>query len=125
MSLFKKEKATPAAVPAAAPAPSAKVIKTPEVLTVNLTDKMLRVEMLDEEATIKYCDIDKSGDNIRIISGSRILVAEVSKRSKAYSELEGKIGKGIKYIVLKSKQGDYGVYYQARIKFEDSVTVII
>ena len=121
MSLFKKSNETPAA----APAPSATVIKAPETATVNLTDKMLRVEMLDDEATIKYGEIDQNGDNIRIISGSRILVAEIGKRSKAYSELEGRIGKRFQYISIKAKQGDYGVYYQAKIKFEDSTTIIV
>ena len=121
MSLFKKEKETPAAVPE----PKATVIKTPETATINLTDKMLRVEMLTDETTIKYGYLDQNGENIRIISGSDILIAEVSKRSKAYAELESKLNKRMQYIVIKAKQGDYGVYYQAKIKFEDTTTVII
>lgn len=125
MSLFKKGKETPATVPAAAPATNPRIIQTPVTASVNLTDKMLRVEMLEDEATIKYGTIDQNGDNIRIISGEHILVAEIGKRSKAYTELEGKIGKRFHYVVIKAKQGDYGIYYQAKFKFEDSVEIII
>ena len=125
MSLFKKSNEKPAAAPAPQSVPSGTVIKTPETATINLTDKMLRVEMLTDETTIKYGYLDQNGENIRIISGSDILIAEVSKRSKAYAELESKLNKRMQYIVIKAKQGDYGVYYQAKIIFEDSVTVII
>lgn len=121
MSLFKKnpESSNAAQTPETAPT----INKIPDSIIINLTDKMLRVEMVDEESNIKYGRVEQNGDNIRLISGSRILVAEIGKRSKAYTELESRIGKSMQWIVLKAKQGDYGPYYQAKIRFEDTTEV--
>lgn len=123
MSLFKKtpESSNAAQTPATAPI----INKIPDSITVNLTDKMIHVEMVGEESYIKYGRVEKNGDNIRLISGSEILIAEIGKRSKAYTELEEKVGKRMQWIVLKAKQGDYGLYYQAKIRFEDTTEVYI
>ena len=121
MSLFKKktESSNAAQTPATAPI----INKNPDSIIVNLTDKMIHVEMVGDESYIKYGRVEKNGDNIRLISGSEILIAEIGKRSKAYTELEGKVGKSMQWIVLKAKQGDYGLYYQAKIRFEDTTEV--
>ena len=123
MSLFKKSNEISKEVQS--PAPAAKVERVAETVMLNLTDKMLRVELVEDEACIKFGRVEQNGDNIRLISGSGVLVAEIGKRSKAYAELERKIGKGMQWLVIKPKQGDYGVYYQVKIKFENSTVVTI
>lgn len=123
MSLFKKNNEISKEIHS--PAPAAKIERVAETVMLNLTDKMLRVELVEDEACIKFGRIEQNGDTIRIISGSDILIAEIGKRGKAYSELEGKIGHNMQWIVIKIKQGDYGPYYQAKIKFEDTVIATV
>lgn len=122
MSLFKKSENKKAEQ---SPASSANAIEIPETHIINISDKMIRVELVEEEAYIKYGEIEQNGDSIRIISGNGILIAEISKRSKAYTELKEKIGQRIQWIVLKTKQGDYGRYYQAKIRFDNTIIVPI
>lgn len=88
-----------------------------ETVKVNLTDKMLRVELIDESAYLHHGEIG-SDENHIIIKHGGILVAEIGARSKAYKELEPYIGRSVDSIAIKVKTGDYGDYYQVQMKFK-------
>ena len=108
MALFGKKKAQDAAEPVS--------WEVSEDVEFNLTDKMVRVEVVEDSACLKQVEISESDDMIRLTSGG-ILVALVGKRGKAYGELKPYVGKNAAYIVLRPKTGDYGAYYSAKLRF--------
>lgn len=118
MGLFKK-KETPAPEPAAPATP--KIHDEFDKVRVNLSDKMLRVELTGDDGFVKYGSVDLKDDRILIVSSGRILIAEVTKRSKAFAELEPFAGRGAEDISIEAKTGDYGPYYLVRMKFRHTV----
>ena len=96
------------------------ISKEYETVCVNVTDKMLRVELVEDHAFVSFADISEDGGRIRITSRG-ILVAEITKRSKAYSELESRIGDSAESVEIVAKDGDYGTYYRIRMKFPFTV----
>lgn len=83
---------------------------------VNLTEKNVKVEFDEDEKLIKgTCYLQAAHNNIQMYQEGN-LIFEVSKRSKAYKELEPFVGQNVWYVVLKKRKGDYGLYYQAMIK---------
>ena len=112
-----------------APTPEAEpVIEYSEVVdevTANLTDKMIRVELEDgeDDGYIRYAEVKQKGERIQIVSG-RIVIAEVSKRGKAYKELEPYVGKTAESMTIRRKTGDYGEYYRVRLRFKTNTATI-
>lgn len=90
---------------------------------INLTDKMLRVEIEDGNGYVKHGVIRKTDDCLRISSSGGIVLADITKRSKAFKELEPYIGQSAESIVIKARTGDYGEYYQVRMKFKKTVAI--
>lgn len=118
MGLFKK-KETPA--PAAPVQQKPKVHDEYDVVVVNLSEKMLRVELEEGNGYALYGEIKHDGeDRIRIVSRG-IIIAEVTKRSKAFGELEPLIGRTLNDVSLEAKTGEYGVYYRTRLRFRYTV----
>ncbi len=114
MGLFKKK---------ASPEPREPEIK--EVykdIYVNLTDKMMRVELVDDHAYIQYGEISQDGSTIQL-SSRGILIAMITKKSKVYAELEPYIGNRVEYIAIDEKNGDYGVYYRVKLHIYDHTDV--
>ena len=105
------------------PVKSEPTIERPvETIYLNIPEKGVRVELVEESAYFKYGSIKQADDRILIIS-SGILLAEVSKKTKAYSEIEPKVGHGCIDITIEAKNGDYGPYYRIRLKFADTVII--
>lgn len=94
-----------------------------EKVTVNLTDKMLRVELEGDTASAGHTSITESNDRIRIVSDG-IIIAEVGKRGKAYKELEPYIGKGAERIEIEARTGEYGEYYRLKLLFKSTIVTI-
>ena len=90
---------------------------------VNLTDKMLRVDLAEDHASAGYTIITAKDDRILLISRGVIFV-EVGKRSKAYKELEPLIDSAAEEMSIETKTGDYGIYYRVRLKFKSIVITI-
>ena len=113
MGLFKK-------TPTPEPQKEEPKIQT-EVTTVsvNLTDKMIRVEIEDENVYLDRAYVKSVDDRIRITSRG-IIVAEVTKRSKAYKELEPYLGRCATSMAIDVKTGDYGDYFRVKLKFEST-----
>lgn len=87
---------------------------------VNLTDKMLRVELEGDKGTAGYTYVKAKDDRIQLVSRG-IIFAEIGKRGKAYKELEPYIGTGAEEMEIEAKTGDYGDYYRVRLKFKSTV----
>ena len=105
------------------PAKSEPVIERPvETMYLNIPEKGVRVELVEDTAYFKYASIKQAEDKILIVS-SGILLAEVSKKTKAYSEIEPKVGHSALDATIEVKNGDYGPYYRIRLKFADTVIV--
>ena len=92
-------------------------------VTANITDKMLRVELEDGEGYAKYPELKMDGERIRIVSHG-IIIAEVGKRGKAYKELEPYVGKSAESVRIRLKNGDYGDYYNIRLRFVTNTATI-
>ena len=94
-----------------------------EKVKVNITDKMLRVELEGDIASAGYTSIKEDNDRIRIVSNG-IIIAEVGKRGKAYKELEPYIGMGAEKIEIEAKTGEYGDYYRLKLVFKSTVVTV-
>ena len=106
-----------------APVKSEPVIERPiETMYLNIPEKGVRVELVEESASFRYVSIKQAEDRILLIS-SGILLAEVSKKTKAYSEIEPKVGHSALDAIIEAKNGDYGPYYRIRLKFADTVII--
>lgn len=116
MGLFGKKAAEPA------PAPTPIVKEKFEKVRVNLSDKMLRVELSGDSGYVKHGSIQREDDRLRVLSSGGIIIAEVTPKSKVFGELEPYVGRTAEAIEIKAKTGDYGPYYQVSLKF--GVTVV-
>ena len=90
---------------------------------VNLTDKMLRVELEGDKATAGYTYVKAKDDRILLVSRG-IIFAEIGKRGKAYKELEPHIGSGAEEMEIEAREGDYGTFYRVGLKFKSTVITI-
>ncbi len=123
MALFgKKKNANVPQQPATPEAPKVIMNEVFDHYTLNLTDKMIRVELTEESAFLGDCIITNDGNHINIEKGG-ILIAAIGKRSKAYKELEPNIGRGGKSLSIIPKEGEYGIYYQVKMKFPKTVVI--
>ena len=93
-----------------------------EDVEVNLTDKMVMVELIEESACLRPVEIREVDGMIRLTSCG-ILVAMIGKRGKSYGELKPYVGMNAEFIVLRSKTGDYGVYFSARLRLHTKTVV--
>lgn len=100
--------------------PKARVRYEYDTTWVNLTDKMMRVELVDEKVKLEPVLIRADDNHIRLICHG-ILIAEVGKRGKAYQELEPLVGRVADIMEIESRDGDYGVYYRVGLKFKKTV----
>ena len=91
-----------------------------ENVSTNLTDRMLRVELEGNKAYARNVYISQVDDRIRLVSDG-IILAEVTKRGKAYKELEPQIGFTADYMNIEAKTGDYGEYYHITLKFKNTI----
>ena len=91
-----------------------------ENVSTNLTDRMLRVELEGNKAYARNVYISQVDDRIRLVSDG-IILAEVTKRGKAYKELEPQIGFTADYMNIEAKTGDYGEYYRITLKFKNTI----
>jgi len=89
---------------------------------VNLTEKNVKIEFDEDEKLIKGTCYLQSVDGKIQMYETADLIFEVTKRSKAYKELEPFVNQNVWYVVLKKQQGDYGLYYRATIKHKLSKT---
>lgn len=89
---------------------------------VNITEKMLRVELEKDHGFARYVQIKEREDRIQIISDG-IIIAEIGKRGKAYKELEPYIGFGAEHVAIDAKTGEYGDYYRLKLKFSSAIIV--
>ena len=115
MGLFGKKEAEPVKT---AKAQEPELREVTETVRVNLTDKMLKVELADEDAYVKNGIVELKDDRIRIVSGGRIIIAEVSQKSKTFKELEAYVGRSAEGIEIAAREGEYGPYYQVKLKFK-------
>ena len=99
-------------------------VREVETITLNIPEKGVRVELVEDNACVRYAQIRQVDDKIQIVSQGRILIAEISKKTKAYSEIEPKIGQSCDEVIIDAKNGDYGPYYRVKIKFSTSVAYI-
>ena len=119
MGLFKKK-----APAKAAPAPEPETKRV--IKHVNLPKTSPRVEVSDEDegSYFKGCHLWKDGNKIRAFQGDKVIF-EVTNRSKAFGELEKYAGRQLDHIVLRKKEGDYGIYYLASVAFQASEDEIV
>ena len=91
-----------------------------ERISVNLTDKMLRVELDGDTARTGHTSI-KQRDNFILLVADGIIIAEISKRGGAYKELEPYIGNEADHMEIEAKEGDYGYYYRTSLLFKYTI----
>ena len=85
---------------------------------VNLTEKNVKVEVPEEEGLyVKGVYLWEEDGLIRGLNGDDVIF-EVTKRSKAYRELEQYLRHRAKSVTLYKRTGDYGPYYRTLIKFD-------
>lgn len=84
---------------------------------VNLTEKAVKT-IVPEETGLNLKDVDLKEEDGHIIAekNGRVLF-DVTKRSKAYKELEEVTGHRAKSVYIYGQQGDYGLYYRAKLYF--------
>lgn len=99
-------------------------VRQVETITLNIPEKGVRVELVEDTAHIGYCEIRQVEDKIQIITQGKILIAEISKKTKAYSEIEPKVGLSCDSVQIDAKTGDYGPYYHVKVRFATSVAYI-
>lgn len=93
-----------------------------ENVYVNITEKMLRVELEKDRGFARYINIKEKEDRIQIISDG-IIIAEIGKRGKAYKEIEPYVGKGAENVAIEAKTGEYGDYFRLRLKIHTGTIV--
>lgn len=103
MGLFSKRQTEPA------PEPEQTVTVTDYV---NLTAKNVKVAVPKDELYVAGVYLWEEDGLIRALKGDDVIF-EVSKRSKAYKELEPFARTKLKHVVLYKRNGDYGEYYRA------------
>lgn len=90
-----------------------------ENVWLNISEKMLKVTLLEDDLYLKDVDVVADGDVIRL-AHCGILIAEIGKRSKAFEQIKGKAGIRALGMSFKKETGDYGDYYHCRLKFAGS-----
>ena len=123
MGLFDKAKKAMQPEPASTQEPGIENSTEEDVVWINLTENMTRVELDGDKAYVDYAEIKENGDKIRIASRG-IVIAEIGKRGKAYKEIEPYVGRTAEAMSMTLKTGDYGDYYRARLKFVTNVAKI-
>lgn len=72
-----------------------------------------------EDGSAYYSGVRISENDGKIVgSQGKTVIFEVTKRSKAYKEIEPFKGRIAHDVVLYETNGDYGKYYKMRIRFE-------
>lgn len=94
-----------------------------ENICINVPEKGVRVELYESTASVRYATIKQAEDKILIVSSGNIIIAEISKRTKCYSEIEPKVGHSCENVTIEAKEGDYGPYYRVKLKFADTVII--
>ena len=85
---------------------------------VNLTEKNVKVEVPDENGLyVKGAYLWEEDGKVRALDGDDVIF-EVTKRSKAYRELEDYFRHRTANITIYKRTGDYGDYYRANLKFD-------
>lgn len=88
------------------------------VQRVNLTEKNVKVEVPGEEGLyIKGAYLWEEDGTVRALDGDDVIF-EVTKRSKAYKELENYFRHRAANITIYERTGDYGKFYRANLKFD-------
>lgn len=90
---------------------------------VNITDKMLQVELVDTSASLERCELKQNGDMIQLIHCG-IILATIGKKGKAYADLQPYIGKRIDSVKIRLKKGDYGDYYALILKVYEGRVIV-
>lgn len=113
MGLFKRAKAKD-------PEPQNLPETVGHIYWTNISGTACRTDVAEgEEGTyFKSCHLWAEGGKLRAFQGEKLLF-EVTNKSKAYTELEPLVGKQLKHIVMRKKQGDYGWYYMVSVKIEE------
>jgi hypothetical protein len=93
-----------------------------ETVYANLTEKMLRVELVDTHGYTKSVVVEENGGMIRLDSNG-ILIALIGKRGKAYTDLQPYINKMAESMAIDVKSGDYGEYYHVKLRFSKGMVV--
>lgn len=84
---------------------------------VNLTEKAVKA-IVPEETGLNLKDVDlKEEDGHIIAEKNGRVVFDVTKRSKAYKELEEVTGHRAKSMYIYGREGDYGLYYRTKLYF--------
>lgn len=123
MGIFSKKKAEQAVPAEPEKAPTIEHTTEEEIVWINLTENMLRVDLDGDSVVVDRAEIKESGDRIRVVHGG-IIIAEIGKRGKAYKEILPHVGRTARRISITAKTGEYGDYYRMRLKFEENVATI-
>lgn len=110
--------------PAEAEVPEPEVREEYEEVSVNVTDKMLRVELLEGRGYVKHGTVERTEDHVLIVSSGGIIIAEIGKRGKAFKELDPYAGRRVEAITITAKTGDYGDYFRISMKFKSMVVTV-
>lgn len=119
MGLFKKK--APETPPEQETKPEVKEIY--RTVAVDLTEKMLQVELTRAEAYLEPCELQLNGDLLQITHGG-ILIATIVKRSKAYTELLPHVGKYIQWMTIRAASGSYGSFYKVRLRVHEGTEIL-
>ena len=88
------------------------------VQRVNLTEKNMRVDVPEDNGLfIKGVYLWEEDGTVRALDGDDVIF-EVTKRSKAYKELEDYFRHRAANITIYKRTGEYGIYYRANLKFD-------
>lgn len=88
------------------------------VQRVNLTEKNVKVEVPEENGYfVKGGYLWEEDGTVRALDGDDVIF-EVTKRSKAYKELEEYFRHRAANITIYKRTGEYGVFYRANLKFD-------
>ena len=88
------------------------------VQKVNLTEKNVKVDVPEEDGLfIKGCYLWEEDGTVRALDGDDVIF-EVTKRSKAYKELEEYFRHRAANITIYKRTGEYGTFYRANLKFD-------
>lgn len=88
------------------------------VQSVNMTEKNVKVDVPDEKgAHFSGVYLWEEDGKVRGLKGDDVIF-EVTKRSKAYKELEPYFRHKSAGTTLYKRHGDYGDYYKVLVKFD-------
>ena len=88
------------------------------VQPVNMTDKNVKVDVPDDEGLyVSGVYLWEEDGMVRGLKGDEVIF-EVTKRSKAYKELEPYFKHKSAGTTIYKRHGDYGDYYRVLVKFD-------